>query len=91
MTPTSRSGSDAAAPVTPLGYVLLCEIRVQPRGGYALRRLFETTPLGIFSSSPGSIYPALRGLETRGLIRAVGSGRGGRFELTDEGEVLLAA
>ena len=75
--------------MTPLGYALLCEIRKKPRGGYALRLLFETTPLGLFSSSPGSIYPALQRLERQELIRAVGSGRGGRFEITPSGDALL--
>lgn len=72
-------------PVTPLGFALLAEIRRQPRGGYTLRRLFETTPLGLFSSSPGSIYPALRRLGEQGMVTAVGGGRGGRFEITPLG------
>jgi len=84
------SASPSSA-VTPLGYVLLCEIRKEPRGGYVLRRLFETTPLGIFSSSPGSIYPALRRLEDQGLIRAIGAGRGGRFEITPAGRDIVEA
>jgi DNA-binding PadR family transcriptional regulator len=77
--------------VTPLGYALLCEIRREPRSGYALRRVFETTPLGIFSGSPGSIYPALKRLQGRRLTRAVGSGRGGRFEITRSGHDVVEA
>ena len=77
------------SPITALGYALLCEIRREPRGGYALRRLFESTPLGIFSSSPGSIYPALKRLGQQGLICAVGAGRGGRFDITPLGNSIV--
>ena len=45
-------------------------IRNKPGTGYALRRVFETTPLGNYSSSPGSIYPALRVLERAALIQS---------------------
>jgi DNA-binding PadR family transcriptional regulator len=49
--------------ITTLGYALLGLIRAEPRTGYALRMVFETTPMGSYSSSPGSIYPALKSLE----------------------------
>jgi DNA-binding PadR family transcriptional regulator len=39
-----------------------------PRSGYALRKVFQETPLFHFSDSPGSIYPALKRLEGRGLV-----------------------
>lgn len=75
--------------VTPLGYALLGLIREMPRSGYRLRLVFETTPLGAYSSSPGSIYPALRSLEKAGLVRREaddGVGGGPVFRLTDAGE-----
>ena len=61
--------------VTPLGYALLGLIRAEPRTGYALRMVFENTPMGSYSSSPGSIYPALKGLEKQGLIAAQATGK----------------
>ena len=82
-----------AAPLTPLGYALLGLLRAGPGSGYALRMVFETTPLGVYSSSPGSIYPALAKLEKLGLV-ARGSGAGGEkgaFMLTAPGEAALAA
>jgi len=54
--------------MTPLSYALLGLVHQEPRSGYALRKVFETTPLGNYSSSPGSIYPALKNLEKSGLI-----------------------
>ena len=53
---------------TSLGYALLGLIHIQPRTGYDLRKIFETTPMGHYSSSPGAIYPALKRLEQQGLI-----------------------
>jgi DNA-binding PadR family transcriptional regulator len=55
-------------PLTPLGYALLGLAHQEPRSGYDLRRLFATTPMGYFSSSPGAIYPALARLERGGLL-----------------------
>ena len=38
--------------------------------GYDIHKIFATTPLAHFSSSPGAIYPALRRLQRRGLLDA---------------------
>jgi DNA-binding PadR family transcriptional regulator len=38
--------------------------------GYDISRLFTSTPLAHFSSSPGAIYPALKRLERSGLVTA---------------------
>ncbi len=71
--------------VTPLGYALMWLIRNKPGTGYALRRVFETTPLGNYSSSPGSIYPALRGLERAALIESRDEGGKDIFYITPAG------
>lgn len=72
--------------ITTLGYALLGLIRAEPRTGYALRMVFETTPMGSYSSSPGSIYPALKGLEKQGLITAEAAGkRKSVLHITPEG------
>lgn len=80
---------DRALDITPLGYALLGLIAAESRSGYALRMLFETTPMGVFSSSPGSIYPALKSLGAKGLVQTIGRGRGGRFEITAAGAKAL--
>ena len=53
---------------TLLGYVLLGLLNQLPRSGYDVRMEMETTSLGNFSSSPGSIYPALQLLKKNGFI-----------------------
>ena len=73
-----------------LGFALLGLISQKPRSGYDLRKFFSSTPMASFSDSPGTIYPALRRLERRGLIRGqVDRERGRRqckvFQLTPSG------
>lgn len=73
-----------------LAFALLGLIGQEARSGYDLRKFFSATPLISFSDSPGAIYPALRRLEARGLVRGhmeEGSGLRRRriFELTARG------
>ena len=80
--------------MTPLSYALLGLMQMEPRSGYALRKVFETTPLGNYSSSPGSIYPALKSLEAAGLVETRGprDARGkGLYHLTSTGRDALEA
>jgi len=78
--------------MTPLNHALLGLIRAHPRSGYALLKVFETTPMGSYSSSPGSIYPALRSLEKAGLVdvRDPRDARGkGLYHITAAGRAAL--
>ncbi len=54
---------------SPLRLAILGLVAMQPQSGYDLRKTFASTPMGNFSSSPGAIYPALKSLEKKGLIR----------------------
>ena len=77
-----------------LSLAILGLISQRPLTGYDLRKIFATTPMGHFSSSPGAIYPALRRIEEAGWIRSVTSeGRTGRqrmvYEITARGRKVL--
>jgi DNA-binding PadR family transcriptional regulator len=50
--------------------VLLGVIADQPRSGYGLKKLYGSSPASVYQPSPGALYPALRRLEDRGLLRA---------------------
>jgi DNA-binding PadR family transcriptional regulator len=50
-----------------LEHAILGMLSAQPRSGYDVRRAFLTN-LRYYSDSPGTIYPALRRLESRGWI-----------------------
>ncbi len=77
-----------------LSLAILGLISQRPLTGYDLRKVFATTPMGHFSSSPGAIYPALRRLEEAGWIRGrTGQGQTHRqrvaFEATPRGLRML--
>ena len=77
-----------------LDFALLGLLFAEPRSGYGLRKVFQTTPLGAYSDSPGSIYPALRKLESSGHLTgsAAEDGRGRRtLRPTAKGKRALVA
>jgi DNA-binding PadR family transcriptional regulator len=55
--------------LTNLEHLLLGLLHQKPATGYTLRKSFSSTPLGHYSDSPGSIYPALQRLRCRNLLR----------------------
>jgi len=55
--------------ISTLSLAVLGLIQQKPRCGYDLRKVFSTTPMGHFSTSPGAIYPALKRMEKSGWIR----------------------
>ena len=65
--------------LTPFEHILLGLICTAPASGYDLKRIFAATPMGIYQPSSGTLYPALRRLEQKGLVKAqVPSGQGGQ-------------
>src|SRR5260370_5704881 len=64
-----------------------------PSTGYDLKQEFATTPLGVYQPSSGALYPALRRLERRGLLRAepgqpgdhAGARRRYVYQITEQG------
>jgi DNA-binding PadR family transcriptional regulator len=80
--------------VTTLDALLLFLVTHKGQSGYDVRQLMQSTPLGLFSDSPGAIYPALARLEQRGLLASAAEREGRRkriYEHTDVGEAALAA
>jgi DNA-binding PadR family transcriptional regulator len=75
-----------------LRYVLLGLIAEQPRHGYELIKAIEEKFGGLYSPSPGVIYPTLTLLEELGYIRPEStSGPRKQFVITPEGTEFLAA
>ena len=80
----------AGRPLTDFEQVLLAVIASEPRSGYGLKKMFNASPASVYQPSPGALYPALRRLEERGLLRAdeqVSSGRRALrlYQVTDAG------
>jgi DNA-binding PadR family transcriptional regulator len=61
----------------------------EPRNGYQIMQEVQERSGGIWSPSPGSVYPALAQLEDEGLIRTQESDGRKLFAITDEGRALL--
>jgi len=80
----------APASNSTLSYALLGLIWQKPSSGYDLRKFFSSSPIRSFSDSPGAIYPALRRLEGKRLIRSRIANQDARrrrkiFEITSRG------
>ena len=78
--------------VTALDALLLFLVAHKGQSGYDVRQLMQSTPLGLFSDSPGAIYPALARLEQRGLLASAAEPQGRRkrtYERTDAGVAAL--
>ena len=75
-----------------LRYVLLQLIAEKPRHGYELIKAIEEKFGGMYSPSPGVIYPTLTLLEELGYLRAEsGGGTKKLYSMTEEGEKFLSA
>ncbi len=61
----------------------------EPRNGYQIMQEVEERSGGLWSPSPGSVYPALQQLEDEGLIRAEEIDGRKLFRLTDSGREQL--
>src|SRR5271163_4892463 len=62
----------------------------EPRNGYQIMQEVQERSGGMWSPSPGSVYPALAQLEDEGLIRTEEHDGSKLFAITDEGRALLA-
>ena len=76
---------------TLLDYAILGLIQDQPLSGYAIRKLFEETALGNYSSSPGTIYPALKRLQKFKLVKKNAQSKVTKtcFKITTKGILIL--
>ena len=74
-----------------LRYVLLGMIAERPRHGYELIKAIEEKFGGMYSPSPGVIYPTLAWLEDMGYARVEAEGGRKSYAITNEGNAFLTA
>ena len=75
-----------------LRYLLLHLIAKKPRYGYELIKAIEEQVGGMYSPSPGVIYPTLTLLEELGYVRPeIAEGTRKLYSITEEGTAFLAA
>lgn len=74
-----------------LKLVVLKLLDEKPRHGYEIIKALEEKTGGMYSPSPGAVYPTLTLLEELGYARAVDEGNGRKiYEITDAGRAHLA-
>ncbi len=72
-----------------LKLVVLALISEQPRHGYEIIKVIEEKTSGIYSPSPGIVYPTLTFLEESGYLTAESEGSKKLYKITAEGEAYL--
>lgn len=81
--------------LSPTAYVILGMVRGEPRSGYEIKTIVDTTTRFFWAASYGQIYPELKRLSEAGLVVGVDSPTGGRrrtvYEITADGEEELKA
>ena len=70
-----------------MDYAILGLLQGAPMTGYAVRKVFETSAMGLYSSSPGVIYPALKRLVKLELVIKKKSEGKTPFEITEKGSL----
>ncbi|RLD81962.1 MAG: hypothetical protein DRJ07_08670 [Bacteroidetes bacterium] len=68
--------------ITTVDYIILGLLQQQLLTGYGIRMIFETTAIGSYSSSPGTVYPAVNKLKKLGFIKDINSPDGKKLQLT---------
>jgi DNA-binding PadR family transcriptional regulator len=72
-----------------LRYIVLNHIAARPRHGYDLIKLLQEQSGGMYTPSPGMIYPMLSLLEDVGHVSAVADGNKKQYAITAQGQAFL--
>ncbi len=72
-----------------LRYVVLQHIAQQPRHGYDLIKLLQEQSGGLYTPSPGMIYPMLAMLEDMGHVSVAANGNKKLYSITEQGSHFL--
>jgi DNA-binding PadR family transcriptional regulator len=65
-------------------------LKERPAHGYEIIHVIEHHTNHRWHPSPGSLYPALESLESKGFISCIGDGRRKVYSLTPRGETIIA-
>jgi len=85
--PRGRGRKARRGDIRAASLLLLAE---EPRNGYQIMQEVQERSDGLWSPSPGSVYPALQQLEDEGLIRSTEIEGRKAYEITDEGRKVVA-
>jgi DNA-binding PadR family transcriptional regulator len=84
---------EAFIKTTELEYVILGLVSMNDFSGYDIKKIFDKSYIIRWSASPGSIYPALKRLEKRGLLKSkrILDGKIPKevYSITEEGKIKI--
>lgn len=74
---------------SPIQVLILLQLRKQPMYGYEILRSLKDRFGDVWEPKTGTVYPALRSLETRGFVQTELKGDKEVYSLTEKGEEIL--
>ena len=84
-----RVGPLASGAVSPLQFLLLLQLNKSPKYGYEMLMFLRDEFEGVWDVKTGSVYPALRSLESRGFVETSMKDETEFYSLTPSGEALI--
>lgn len=75
--------------VSPVQIMLLLQLKHGPKYGYEMLKTIREEFEGVWEPQTGTIYPALRSLEERGILETETRGETDYYLLTDKGDRML--
>ena len=84
-----RVGPLASGAVSPLQFLLLLQLDKGPKYGYEMLKFLRDEFQGVWDVKTGSVYPALRSLESRGFVETSKKDETEFYTLTPNGENLI--
>lgn len=75
--------------VSPFQFLLLLQLKEDPKYGYEMLKALREQFKGVWEPKTGTIYPALRSLESRGFVKTDVWDEKDFYSLTEKGDELL--
>jgi len=75
--------------ISPLQFLLLVQLEASPKYGYEMLKSIKEEFEGVWELKTGTLYPALRSLEKRGLLETQTQEGVDFYHITDKGRIFL--
>lgn len=75
--------------ISQIQVMILVQLLERPKYGYEILRGLRDDFTGVWTPKTGTVYPALRSLKQRGLVKRTGSTERAYYDITRQGRALL--
>jgi len=86
---TPRNAIPPLPRISPLQFLLLIQLEMSPKYGYEMLKSIKEAFEGVWEPKTGTIYPALKSLERRGLIEPLARDGVDFYQITEKGRSFL--